>query len=95
MAQVAAMDFTTLFHRSFLHGELLDATWTWLQEQSPYIVRYNEAWRVPSKSRPKIDWGIKNNDGYWPLYKGGQIAEDYGRIEDMSPQMQRVAEAID
>lgn len=95
MAQVAAMDFTTLFHRSFLHGELLDATWTWLQEQSPYIVRYNEAWRVPVKSRPKINWGIKNNHGYWPLYKWGQIADDYGRIEDMPPQIQRVAEAIE
>ena len=25
----------------------------------------------------------------------GQIAEDYGRIEDMQPQIQRVAEAIE
>ena len=93
--RVARMDFTTLFHGGFLQGELIDATWDWLQEQSPYIVRYNEAWRVPVKSRPKINWGIKNNDGYWPLYKWGQIAEDYGRIEDMPPQIQHVAEAIE
>ena len=90
-----AMDFSNLFHGGFLQGELLDATWDWLQEQSPYIVRYNEAWRVPVKSRPRINWGLKHSDGYWPLYKWGQIAEGYDRIEDMPPQIQRVAEAIE
>ena len=88
-------DFSNLFHAGFLEGDLLKSTWVWLREQTPYIHRYNEAWRVPVKSRPSIFWGLKNSDGYWPLYKWGQIQEDFGRIDDMPPQMQLLARMIE
>jgi alkylated DNA repair dioxygenase AlkB len=83
------------FHKSFLQGDLLESTWKWLQTQEPYIVRYNEAWKSPVKSRPKVNWGIKNSDGYWPLYKWGQIKLDYGKIADMPSQIQAVASLIE
>ena len=89
------LDFSCYFHKSFLHGELLESTWKWLQTQEPYVVRYNEAWKSPVKSRPKINWGIKNSDGYWPLYKWGQIKLDYGKIADMPSQIQAVANLVE
>lgn len=44
---------------------------------------------------PNIKLWNNNNDGYWMLYKWGDIAEDYRRIEHLPPQIQRVAEAIE
>ena len=58
------VDLTHLFHKGFVQGEVLESTWAWLQTQKPYIVRFNEAFKSPVRSRPKINWALKNAEGY-------------------------------
>ena len=92
---IRPVDLASCFHKSFLVGDVLESTWQWLQTQQPIVVRWNEAFKSPVKSRPKIIWGTRNAEGWFPLYKWGQIAQDFGRVTEMPPQVQVVAKMIE
>ena len=56
--------------------------WKCLTELEPYVVK-DARFGNPVKSRPKINFGIANEFGEYPLYSWGQAVADYSRIQPM------------
>ena len=70
------------YHDEFVQEPERTEIWKCLTELEPYVVK--RAWfGKPVKSRPKINFGIANEFGEYPLYSWGQAVADYSRIQPM------------
>ena len=79
------------FHPNFIGGEVLDALWRYTLTRAPYHVHLR---KQPVKSRPKINYGVSNENGEYGLYRWGQEKRDWHRVEDMPPELLAVVDEI-
>ena len=70
------------YHDEFVQEPERTEIWKCLTELEPYVVK-DARFGKPVKSRPKINFGIANEFGEYPLYSWGQAVADYSRIQPM------------
>ena len=80
------------FHPNFISGEVLDTLWRYTLTRAPYHVHLRGK---PVKSRPKINYGVPNENGEYGLYRWGQEMRDWHRVEDMPPELLAVIDEIE
>ena len=70
------------YHDEFVQEPQRTEIWKCLTELEPYVVKWGQ-FKTPVRSRPKINFGIANEFGEYPLYSWGQAVADYSRIQPM------------
>ena len=70
------------YHDEFVQEPERTEIWKCLTELEPYVVKWGR-FKTPVRSRPKINFGIANEFGEYPLYSWGQAVADYSRIQPM------------
>ena len=80
------------YHPNFISGDVLDALWRYTLTRAPYHVHLR---KKPVKSRPKINYGVSNENGEYGLYRWGQEKKDWHRVEDMPQELLAVIDEIE
>ena len=82
------------FFEGFVKEPECAEIWNCLTAMHPYIVKWGR-FRAPVKSRPKLNFGIANDQGEFPLYSWGQVVADYSKIEPMPPPVRALGARIE